>query len=150
MPKTTKRFHKRSEWFKIDFENRHFLTTCLKVSASQIKICFCLELIFEQKCTPSWPLSSKLHNWGYTKILIFRKLGIRKFRRAYLGAVHKLCRLKSRNFWPPPPPFFVVFLISKIGDFWPPYRDDIVYGRSSYVILKKATVRYSKQPKSAL
>ena len=47
------------------------------------------------------------------------------------GAVHKLCRLKIDNFWPPPP-LLVVFLLSKFGNFWPnplPLWDDIVYGR---------------------
>ena len=31
------------------------------------------------------------------------------------GAVHKLCRLKNGDFWPPHP-LFVVFLLSKIGN----------------------------------
>ena len=48
------------------------------------------------------------------------------------GAVHKLCRLKISDFWPPPP-LLVVFLPSKIGNFWTPTPllpwDDIVYGR---------------------
>lgn len=35
--------------------------TRLRLSESQIKI---LDLISEQKTTPSWPLSSKLHYWG--------------------------------------------------------------------------------------
>ena len=49
-----------------------------------------------------------------------------------IGAIHKLCRLKSGNFLPPPP--LSPFLFSKVyvvNRFWgyPPYRDDIVYGR---------------------
>ena len=40
-----------------------------------------------------------------------------QFSRGYLGAVHKLCRLKIGDFWPPPP-LLVVFLLGKIGNFW--------------------------------
>ena len=39
-----------------------------------------------------------------------------------IGAVHKLCRLKIVNFWPPHPLIlFAIFLLSKL----PPYRDDM-------------------------
>ena len=38
-----------------------------------------------------------------------------------IWAVHKLCRLKNGDFWPPPSPF-VVFLPSKFRHFWPPWR----------------------------
>ena len=40
-----------------------FFMTRLKLCESQRKF---LELIFEQKTTPSWPLPSKLHYWGLT------------------------------------------------------------------------------------
>ena len=39
---------------------RHFLSTSLKFSGSQIKKQIFLEPIFEQKSSPSWPLFSKL------------------------------------------------------------------------------------------
>ena len=52
----------------------------------------------------------------------------------WLGAVHRLCRLKIGKFWPPPP--IVVFFIkwglcskSSLGLPPSPYRDDIVHGR---------------------
>ena len=37
-----------------------------------------------------------------------------------LGAVHKLCRLKIGDFWPPPTPLLVVFLLWKSTIFDPP------------------------------
>ena len=48
------------------------------------------------------------------------------------GAVHKLCRLKIGNFWPPPL-HFVVFLASKIDSFWTPFPSPRSRGHSLWM-----------------
>ena len=55
-----------------------------------------------------------------------------KYDNRLLGAVHKLCRLKIGDFWPPPPLVVLsrVYVINRLwGNPPSPYRDDIVYGR---------------------
>ena len=131
-------------WYKIfTSTNEYVLKFCYRLATvvSIFENCVCQTADFQNEETCNW----KTNNSNFYSLNkrarmetkpLWSRIGVR-ISWNKLGAVHKLCRLKTSNFWPPPSPFFINYLPRRHSLWTAPYVMSWKFWHKSQVFSNK-------------